>query len=208
MMKFKKNSFFSPYFYQISLNKDYSKIKDEIIKKIMHQALVVGKNDIGWNIHTSFGDDVSHIIHNINELDEMVDIYSKYIKEFTKKIFKKDIKFDISELWYNVYQKGDSAPVHNHQIRNGNVFSCVHFLKFNPEIHNSLTFLNPRRASNNSLIKKNDRLKNIDFYANEFSPKLKEDDLIIFPANLAHKVEPSTTDDPRITIAFNIGLND
>jgi hypothetical protein len=54
----------------------------------------------------------------------------------------------------------------------------------------------------------NIEFKNLDFYKDEFTPNLKEDDLIIFPANLAHKVEPSTTDEPRITIAFNVGLND
>ena len=54
----------------------------------------------------------------------------------------------------------------------------------------------------------NIEFKNLDFYKDEFTPNLKEDDLIIFPANLVHKVEPSTTDEPRITIAFNIGLND
>jgi uncharacterized protein (TIGR02466 family) len=201
-MKFKKNSIFSPFFYQIYIDQDYKKIKDKLIEKIIHQSIDEGVTDYCWNIHTSYGDS-----HNKNELNEMSIIYQKYIDTFSKTYIKGKNNLKIYNIWYNVYNKGDSGPIHTH-IDKGVLFSCVHYLKFNPEIHNSITFLNPRRASNKFLAKQNIEFKNLDFYKDEFTPNLKEDDLIIFPANLAHKVEPSTTDEPRITIAFNVGLND
>lgn len=201
-MKFKKHSIFSPYFYQVSLDEDCSELRKSLIDKIIQISLLEGKNDNAWNIHTSFHDDV------IPELNDYKNIYNKYINAFIKKVLKSDSKYSINHLWYNIYREGDSGPTHTHSGENRCFFSCVHYLKFNPEIHNSITFLNSRRASNKSLAKQNIEFKNLDFYKDEFTPNLKEDDLIFFPANLAHKVEPSTTDEPRITIAFNIGLND
>jgi hypothetical protein len=41
-MKFKKNSIFSPFFYQIYIDQDYKKIKDKLIEKIIHQSIDEG----------------------------------------------------------------------------------------------------------------------------------------------------------------------
>ena len=44
------------------------------------------------------------------------------------------------------------------------------------------------------------------YYKEDFVPEINEGDLIVFPSELQHLVHPNTSDELRVTIAFNFSL--
>lgn len=201
---------FSPFYYIKSLNNDHLKIKDNYINDIIDNYNYHPNLSPDWNVHTSYNMD-SYLKNRI-DWGLALEIYSNYINEFIYYYFNNNLKWELcGGIWYTAYGPGQTANIHEHVP---DIFSVVHFVKFNPQVHWPISFINPESAYMKLILDKYPNLKdNINFqdqnqslFHPRFTPYVNEGDLIIFPSNLEHMVEKSDSDELRVTIAFNIKI--
>ena len=119
----------------------------------------------------------------------------KQIKEFCNYL-PLDIKqIRIPQLWVNVNKKGDHNIIHQHGAYH---LAGTYYVKV-PKDSGRLVFRDPRPGaiSNVFMVNRFDKgeFKNIN---------LMEGLLMIWPSYLDHFVEPSQTDEERISISFDI----
>jgi hypothetical protein len=179
-------------------------IQDELLPKI--ESLYQKRSSLipdGWEtdkLHTSF--DLNSINGNLfAENSKATQYYIEYVSRF----FDKPSKLEIIDIWYNYYVDGEYQEIHNHV--SGNIFqkdshfSCIHYLKFNSEIHLPTTFLDPLESLRHHSLEMES-----NHYGPKYHPGVREGDLIMFPSYLDHFVRKSqpTPNDPRITVAFNL----
>jgi len=98
----------------------------------------------------------------------------------------------MQSMWANINEHGDFNMPHIHEGVLSGVFYCK-----TPENCGRLILQDPAVRSNVSLI------KNSDFAVNP-----EELALIIFPSWLEHYVEPSQSEELRVSISFNIGIKE
>jgi uncharacterized protein (TIGR02466 family) len=110
-------------------------------------------------------------------------------------------KLEVDNMWININKKGNYNTAHNHP---GCYISGVFWVKV-PENSGNLVFTNPHSFDQYRLIQSaTDWVKNNHNYHHTFEFKPHEGTLVMFPANLDHKVEPNQSDEDRISIAFNL----
>ncbi len=162
----------------------------------------------GWltdNLLTSF-DATNFNFKLFSESHVTQRLYEKYILKF----FDRPTKVNVLEMWFNYYSNGEYQEVHTHVqpdifgIRPH--FSCIHYLKFDPEVHQPVVFNDPigiLRQTNSIELDSNN-------YNDEYEPQLREGSILMFPPYLEHYVPKSepTPDNPRISVAFNIILTE
>jgi uncharacterized protein (TIGR02466 family) len=112
------------------------------------------------------------------------------LDELLSKLKYKNKKCKLVEFWWNVYQKGDSAPVHNHGTFG---ISGVYLLHLNEP--NKTIFFSKSKA----LLKNYTDI--IDYSTNE----VPEGTVMLFPSSLSHHVEPAET--TRMSISFNVTIS-
>ena len=112
------------------------------------------------------------------------------LDELLKKLNAKTSKCKLSMFWWNVYQKGDSAPMHNHGSFG---ISGVYLLHLN-EANKTVFFYNTRAL-----------LKNDQDLIHYQTDKVAEGTVLLFPSSLNHYVNPAET--TRMTISFNLLLD-
>ena len=104
-------------------------------------------------------------------------------------------KIKIPQLWVNVNKKGDWNTIHQHGQY---TLAGTYYVKV-PEDSGRIVFRDPRPAaiSNKFMVDTFDRgeFKNVN---------LMEGLLMMWPSYLDHFVEPSQTDEERISISFDI----
>ena len=158
----------------------------------------------GWltdKLITSFDED--ELNHKIFESNKIHELYMKYVSS----VFDKPVSFSLEDMWFNYYIDGEYQEEHHHinptPFQPPVHFSCVHYLKFDEEVHQSTTFHDPISA-----LRSHSFEMDSNHCKENWSPKVKEGDLLIFPSYLVHHVEKSepTPNNPRITIAFNLRL--
>lgn len=99
-------------------------------------------------------------------------------------------KCDIKDIWWNVYQTGDYAPIHNH----GNCgLSGLYVLESNEP--NKTIFM----YHNNYLIKPTSDTEYHRTY------DVTEGTVLLFPSSLYHYVDP--TEQRRMSISFNVQIS-
>ena len=141
---------------------------------------------------------------NNDNLEDRIKV--QYVKTLDG-FFDKPWEIELSEIWFNYYEHGEWQESHRHigsGISGSCHFACVHFLVFDPEEHQPLTFNDPldlHRAHGFEM--ESARVPE------SINMKVREGDLIMFPAWLEHEVLPGdpTPGNPRITIAFNVTVN-
>ena len=158
----------------------------------------------GWltdKLTTSF--DQSELNHKIFESERIHELYMKYVSS----VFDKPVTFSLEDMWFNYYIDGEYQEEHHH-INSSPFhppvhFSCIHYLKYDEEEHVSTTFHDPI-----STLRAHSFEMESNYCKENWVPKVKEGDLLIFPSYLVHHVKKSkpTPDNPRITIAFNLRL--
>ena len=168
----------------------------------------------GWstdNLQTSFGSDrINKFVFGENGNNEegikndLVEQYLKTIDSFIDKSWE----IHISEIWYNVYENGEWQEMHRHISSQGSYgdtshFACVHFLAFDPNVHQPLGFNDPL-SLNRALGFEFESARNPE----KLQVRVQEGDLLMFPAWLEHEVLPGepTPGNPRITVAFNFTI--
>jgi len=82
-------------------------------------------------------------------------------------------------------------------------FSCIHYLKFDSEVHEPVVFVDPIDEMRYNTLEMDS-----NYYSDRWSPQIREGDLLMFPSYLEHFVNKSdpTPDNPRISISFNIWI--
>jgi hypothetical protein len=205
MSRYRK-ALFPIHIYQTHI-KENELIKDElsnnIEKYVKDKSLKIPRGWLTDNIKTSFGKSKINI-----ELFGDNSIVHDYYEKYLSKIFDKDVKMRIEQMWFNYYSNGEYQEQHRH-IERASVmndkphFSCIHYLKFNENIHEPAIFVDPL-----SLIRSHSIEIDSNNYNERYVPNVREGSLLMFPSYLEHYVRKNapTPDDPRVTIAFNILL--
>ena len=150
----------------------------------------------GWscNLRTEF--------HSSDE-NRYGHLYKDVMDRLTSDLDLLEDRCYIDESWLNFYQGKDHGQEEHDHLPG--FFSGIHYVKFNPDVHSTTTFMNPlhqlymfmnsgRRMGENGA----------RYVSGSHSPNVSEGDVIIFPSFLRHLVSPTDSDELRITLAFNI----
>ena len=206
----KKVNIFSPFFYHFQME-EHPMIKDAYLDDIISNYNLAPFNSHDWNVHTDY-----KLKDGLKQLDWWTSIqhYKKYVNQFIEHYFRGlqlDWRID-DNPWYTAYGKGQKADQHEHMTCD---FSAVHFLKFNPEVHEPIRFVHPEQTKTKYLSRFKplivDNLGTCDrqsYYKEHYVPVINEGDFIIFPSELQHLVWPNESDELRVTIAFNFSLRE
>lgn len=149
-------------------------------------------------------------IHNVSNVggiqtlsfcdDTLVNTIHKKFEDYVNLLNKrKKIKWRILAYWINVNKQADFNVPHNH-IDTNTHFSGIWYLNV-PKDSGRLIFLNPDQTVNI-----NDSFNYFDhsFTYSTYSIIPEDNKLIFFPSNVLHYVEPSRSEEKRISVAFNI----
>jgi uncharacterized protein (TIGR02466 family) len=128
---------------------------------------------------------------NIHE-DAIFQEFNQSIISAAKGILKDYTQLEpyIQSMWANINLKGDFNAHHTHEGELSGVYYCNV-----PEKSGKLILVDPKVRSYVSAIK-----------SSNFPIQPERLALIIFPSWLEHYVQPSQSDDFRISISFNIGI--
>ena len=217
-----KINLFSPIFYK-SIIDPLLYNKDELYLDLKHNYTLNNSRKVEEAAADYFPDTNFHVYYkdwdNLNykkiDFTLLYNQYTRVIEEFLSTIgFNNNIEYK----WYTVninVAKNGFLDEHDH---NGSIqeykdwphqFSLVHYFSLKPH-HSTTTFLNPIGACT-GLGKKldNTAIENSSYFQN-FNLPMLEDDIIIFPCYIRHRVDESkiTTDDLRITVAINIKIKE
>ncbi len=94
----------------------------------------------------------------------------------------------ITGVWMQRYTKNCFMAPHNHGATG---YSCICFVKFNPEEHTATRFMAPFPD-----LVTGDNI--------EFVPSVKEGTIIFFPSALMHYALPNTSTEERVILSMNI----
>ena len=137
--------------------------------------------------------------------DVIFNEYGSSIKQFADMNNIKG-KPHITEMWLNAYKRNQSQEIHEHTPGQ---FAAIHYIEFDQNEHLPTVFINPYRqvAISNAppFINSDPNLIPPTWTAQSFV-KVKEGNLLIFPAFLEHKVPRQKTDKLRVTLSFNFNF--
>jgi len=120
----------------------------------------------------------------------------KEITEFCRHLPLNIKQISIPQLWVNVNKRGDWNIIHQHGAYH---LSGTYYVKV-PKDSGRIVFRDPRPAAISNVF------INTKFDKGEFkNVNIMEGLLMIWPSYLDHFVEPSQTDEERISISFDIG---
>lgn len=115
--------------------------------------------------------------------DDIIDIIKPYLSDFTDQR-----RVEFTDMWFQTAYTGQKHGLHNHGHSG---WSSVIYVEFDPRVHTATHFYSP---FNNPW---SGRLE-------VFSPPVKEGDMIIFPATIAHEALPNESDKKRTIISYNL----
>ena len=153
-------------------------------------------------MHTSF--DNIHLNNQVFGEDLPIEVYGPHINDF----FDYPWNGMFQDFWFNCYIDGDWQEQHCHVSERQMMkphLSFIHYLSFDPERHQPVTFVDPSRGV---------RCASFELectkYDAAYRPDIQEGDLLMFPSYLEHYVKRSqpTPDYPRVTISFNMHLTE
>ena len=169
----------------VDLNSDFYKSNLKWTNKFVKENIHIIENNYKkfpyrnrWNCNC-------HVIHD-NDYDvEYINFnflryeYEKIVLNFCK---KRNLKLKhISDIWYNYYKY---EQYQEPQIHKGNGYTVVHYMLFDKKYHDPTKFTDPKIKS----------------------PKIRQGDILFFPANYEHYVPVNKFKVPRLTTAFTIQL--
>jgi len=199
--------------------------KSKIIKTI-HQNYKLDPNRNEWaggkqsNIHHSYNDWDNPKFKQPN-FNKLIKVYQKVFEEAIHSFrLKSKIKINAVIKNYTCMKTTQSMQQHNHlmpglsQANNDQAdFTSIHYIKFNEKKHKPTVY-----SSSQAWSKYYDFMcpKHKDFYDDTYSEnsfmfdyyyfKTLEDDIVFVPSILEHYVPIQTSDETRITIVSNIGI--
>ena len=180
----------------------------DIVEKNYQKNSYRNKFDSNSDIHHSYAD-FDNDDYDKPVLDKLTDVYNNTFTELIKKLQFKSFEYSLDNI---VATKGSQymAP-HNHLPVAD--YSCIHYIKFNKDVHKPTTFRNPSmfaKSLHHIKPKFKPRINEVDFsiFSEKHFVLTAEDDMIIIPSYLEHQVDKSYNDEMRITIVTNLIVND
>ncbi len=155
----------------------------------------------GWdcNLKTDFHDSRDNRYSNY---------YDDVMKQFGNDVGLTSGHAHMHESWLNYYTKGMNQEEHDHLP---SFYSGIHYIKFNPDVHESVYLVNPMHQMYNATYScaaacrnSEEALEVHEFTKQFYTPDVVEGDIIIFPSFTRHRVNTQKTDELRISVAFNI----
>ena len=122
---------------------------------------------------------------------------------------EKCTSLDCSDVWFNIYNKGDHTSEHWHFGDpedktfcgpSESMFSFNYIAKYNPETDAGFYFNNPSPMH----IFYSEIEENVPQLKKSIKLDIKEGQIVIFPSCLLHYVERHEVDDKRITLSGNL----
>ena len=156
-------------------------------KKFLDKILVAPLNDLDFNIHTSVGG----FLDNNGKDAKLENIPSQIRKHIIENIEKIPIPLKFGDVWTNITSNSDYNRVHNH-IEVDLVF-VLYLTK------GTLWIQNPNQRLELDRVYKN--------IGSSISLDFNIGDMIVFPSDINHWVEPFDENYDRITIAGNLSIN-
>jgi uncharacterized protein (TIGR02466 family) len=111
------------------------------------------------------------------------------VDKLLDKLGAKTHKCRLSMFWWNVYQQGDFAPLHNHGVFG---ISGVYLLHLNEPNKTVFSY------NNRAMLK---QAYDLEHYPTDH---VKEGSVLLFPSSLTHSVDPAET--TRMSISFNVEI--
>lgn len=163
-------------------------IQGEITRALKHLSFAENKQWGPGHLQVTDTSGVSNVIKDYNLIN-----LSKYISGCVKQ-YARGLDHDICQSWITKTSKGQVAAAHNHGQFD---IAGVYYYKTN-EKDGALKFSNPNtgaHASKSWMMSQDVRIQ----------PKVGS--LILFPGWLDHSVDLNTTNDDRMSLAFNINID-
>ena len=178
---------------------DPTEIKELIEKKYKDSdGLPLNETPGGWDctIKTDF---------DISTQNIYTPFYDDIMKQFSIDVGLEsgNGKAMIHESWSNYYNGGMNQEEHDHLP---SFYSGIHYIKFHTD-HEAVHLMNPLfqlYSFTYSRCRNDDALSAHPFSKQFECPEVKEGDIIIFPSFIRHRVNGVTSEEPRISVAFNI----
>ena len=126
---------------------------------------------------------------------EFIKVIEEYANEYCKLLDCQKVK--LSNMWLNINKKGNSNTLHDHPH---SIVSGVFYIKV-PKDSGKLVFTNDALIRFFPLKVNNFNSNNSQVW--RFEPE--ESMLYLFPAWLKHEVTPNSSNEDRVSIAFNFG---
>jgi uncharacterized protein (TIGR02466 family) len=177
---------------------------EEENKKIINRLYLIKKNDpkgvnrsnqLGWHSHTD--------LMQFPELDEFKKHLNFTLGEiFTYYDYKHGYKLELDTCWGNINPKYGFNTTHSHPSC---LWSGVYYLQV-PENCGNIYFVDPIKPRIHYGAQYNNENSELASTSIFYKPQVSK--LIIFPAYLEHFVRPNLSDTDRISLSFNIRLNE
>jgi hypothetical protein len=156
--------------------------------KIVVESTAIKKN---WNSETKSSHGSENYISK-ESTKYLFDIVNESMKDF----IKNDYKIELLNIWENFYNLNDFQEKHVHVKSD---FSFVIYKKIN---ESRTIFFSPNSYLIESFYEKT-FLES--YFKTQFQPKLRENQILIFPSFLEHMVKKNENE--NITISGNISIN-
>lgn len=182
-----------------SIYPEHADLKKELLKMLPSSLPITGGEHVdGWPFWTK--QNKIGIINPLASSSPVMDKFSNWIvnqvTEFSKH-YNSTASYKINQCWINVYHKDDFQESHIHP---GFDFSAVYFVSI-PANSGKLIFENTAAMLDMRPIKTNQET-DLNSTAAVYAPV--EGQLVIFRSNLRHGVYPHNSNEPRISLAFNL----
>lgn len=171
------------------------------------------KWDIFSDLHHLYDDDNNPNQEKI-DFKSLFPLYKEAFNCYFKVIFKDcNIKYEMNVANYTCMEKSNYMGEHIHHSS----FSAIHYIQFDELNHSPTCFINPYTHGDyygmlfhkniNSLLDNKNPISSWAF--NKWHLGMKEDELVITPGIMKHRVDPQNSKDKnRITIVINAQIID
>jgi len=135
--------------------------------------------------------------------DEVMSGLREYVEMITVKGKSLPSEIALSNIWFNVYDRGQYQEVHDHLSYGAtSLFSFIYYLKLPKDFPGQTVFVNDGYGKCKGYYS-----PNLDIAPLIYSPKVVEGQYLIFPSFLSHYVDHhSSEDEQRITVSGNVKL--
>lgn len=158
------------------------------------------------NVSTQVSNKGGHQIHidDLSLFDYFCDYIIEHAQIYCSDIGMKQLSLEIKDLWINFNNKNNWNFPHNH-LGSGAIISGVYYVQTDNN-SGDITFLNPDNGFNAIFNETGNKIFT-PYNSSKWCVSPKERKLLLFPSSLVHLVEPSSSDQERISISFNIYYN-
>tara|TARA_A100001391_G_scaffold170385_1_gene131402 strand:+ start:593 stop:1159 length:567 start_codon:yes stop_codon:yes gene_type:complete len=170
-------------------------------KKVDEKILEVLKKEMESNPGVIVSNEGGYQTDSIYDTLICNTLFQKAVDLILKNYKFEKYNFKLENLWINSNKKGDFNKIHNHPCSH---FSGVYYLQVQND-GGQLIFY--RGDTSNQMVGIQHFIDNADTRTN-FEIQPLSNQIIIFPSNLLHTVQPHKSNEPRVSVSFNLLLTE